>query len=111
LTLRRVAAGVAVGRAIVLAAGVAVMLLINLVLMRRAVGPLERLRGRPLAPGKRVPYAGGTAELTDLAAAFNDMLDRLETERREKRAARAGRPGGRAAQRLRASCTTESASR
>jgi two-component system, NarL family, sensor histidine kinase UhpB len=76
------------GRVLVLGAGVAVMLLINLFLMRRAVGPLERLialmrRVDPLAPGERVPYVGSTAELTDLAAAFNDMLDRLETERRE----------------------------
>jgi two-component system sensor histidine kinase UhpB len=76
------------GRVIVLGAGVAVMLLINLLLMRRAVGPLERLsalmrRVDPLTPGERVPYAGSTAELTDLAAAFNDMLDRLETERRD----------------------------
>ena len=48
---------------VVLAAGVAVVLGINLVLMRRVFGPLERLtalmrRVDPLAPGERVDLAG-----------------------------------------------------
>ena len=76
------------GRVLVLAGGVAVMLLINLVLMHRAVAPLERLtalmrRVDPLAPGERLPQEGSTAEVTALAAAFNEMLDRLESERRD----------------------------
>ena len=39
-------------------------------------------RHDPLAPGKRVPVEGGPA-VAALAHAFNDMLDRLEFERRE----------------------------
>jgi signal transduction histidine kinase len=37
----------------------------------------------PLAPGERLPQEGTTSEVSDLAAAFNDMLDRLEGERRD----------------------------
>jgi two-component system sensor histidine kinase UhpB len=37
----------------------------------------------PLDPGRRLPALGPGSEVTRLTAAFNDMLDRLETERRE----------------------------
>src|SRR4051794_37574157 len=76
------------GRVVVLAGGLAVLLSVNLVLMRRAVAPLARLASLmdaidPLEPGRRLPALGPESEVTRLTAAFNDMLDRLETERRE----------------------------
>jgi two-component system sensor histidine kinase UhpB len=76
------------GRVLVLAAGLAVLLTVNLVLMRRAFAPLARLAGLmnaidPLDPGRRLPALGPESEVTRLTGAFNGMLDRLETERRE----------------------------
>ena len=76
------------GRVLVLAAGLAVLLTVNLVLMRRAFAPLARLAGLmnaidPLDPGRRLPALGPESEVTRLTDAFNGMLDRLETERRE----------------------------
>ena len=66
----------------------ATMLAINLLLLRHALGPLRELtsfarRIDPLEPGLRMQVAGGDSEATELADAFNDMLDRLEAERRE----------------------------
>ena len=74
------------GRVPVLVAGLAVMLAVNVLLLRRAVTPLVRLtelmrRVDPLAPGKRIPPTGPPSEVTVLAEAFNAMLDRLEDER------------------------------
>ena len=37
----------------------------------------------PLAPGQRVGYPAGDPEVRDVAAAVDEMLDRLEAERRE----------------------------
>jgi two-component system sensor histidine kinase UhpB len=76
------------GRVIVLVSGLAVMLVINVLLMRRAFAPLERLTGLmrridPLKPGQRLPVGSSESEVTEMTRAFNDMLDRLETERRE----------------------------
>lgn len=76
------------GRVVVLASGLAVLLTVNLVLMRRAFAPLARLAGLmnaidPLEPGRRLPALGPESEVTRLTDAFNEMLDRLETERRE----------------------------
>jgi two-component system sensor histidine kinase UhpB len=72
----------------VLAAGVALVLAVNLVALRRVFSPLERLaalmrRIDPLAPGQRIEVARQTAEVAELSHAFNDMLDRLERERRD----------------------------
>jgi two-component system sensor histidine kinase UhpB len=72
---------------VVLVAGLIVMLAINLVLLRRAFEPLDELtetmrRHDPLSPGERVDVAGGPVVAT-LAGAFNEMLDRLESERRD----------------------------
>ncbi len=72
---------------LVLVAGLLCLLALNLVLLRPAFRPLDHLaetmrRHDPLAPGKRVPVEGGPAVVA-LAQAFNDMLDRLESERRE----------------------------
>jgi two-component system sensor histidine kinase UhpB len=76
------------GRVVALAGGLAVLLTVNLVLMRRAFAPLARLAGLmnaidPLEPGRRLPTLGPESEVTQLTDAFNAMLDRLETERRE----------------------------
>jgi two-component system sensor histidine kinase UhpB len=76
------------GRVVALAGGVAVLLTVNLVLMRRAFAPLSRLARLmnaidPLDPGRRLPALGPESEVTRLTEAFNAMLDRLETERRE----------------------------
>jgi two-component system sensor histidine kinase UhpB len=72
---------------LILMAGLLGLLALNLVLLRPAFRPLDHLvetmrRHDPLAPGKRVPVEGGPV-VTALAHAFNDMLDRLESERRE----------------------------
>ena len=76
------------GRVPALVGGLAVMVAVNVVLIRRATTPLVRLTtlmGRidPMRPGQRLPQPRPQSELTVLATAFNDMLDRLETERRE----------------------------
>ena len=72
---------------IVLAAGLVCLLAINLVLLRPAFRPLDELvatmrRHDPLSPGKRVRVEGGPAVVA-LAQSFNEMLDRLEAERRD----------------------------
>jgi two-component system, NarL family, sensor histidine kinase UhpB len=71
----------------VLAVGLACLLALNLALLRPAFRPLDELvetmRGHdPLSPGKRVRVSGGPAVVA-LAQTFNEMLDRLEAERRE----------------------------
>ncbi len=76
------------GRVVSLLAGLAVLLTVNLVLMRRAFAPLARLASLmnaidPLDPGRRLPELGPESEVTRLTDAFNRMLNRLETERRE----------------------------
>jgi HAMP domain-containing protein len=76
------------GRIPAIGGGVAMMLVVNLVLMRRAVTPLERLtdlmrRVDPLRPGERIPAPRAESEVSVLSQTFNEMLDRLEAERRE----------------------------
>ena len=76
------------GRIVALVGGLAVLLTVNLVLMRRAFAPLARLTALmreidPLEPGRRIPAIGPRSEVSELSDAFNEMLDRLETERRE----------------------------
>jgi two-component system sensor histidine kinase UhpB len=72
---------------VVLAAGLVCLLAINLALLRPAFRPLDELvetmRGHdPLSPGKRVRVDGGPVVIA-LAQSFNEMLDRLESERRD----------------------------
>jgi two-component system, NarL family, sensor histidine kinase UhpB len=76
------------GRVVALVGGLGVMLAVNLVLMRRSFAPLVRLtslmqRVDPLRPGERVPVPSQESEVTVMARSFNEMLDRLEAERRE----------------------------
>jgi two-component system sensor histidine kinase UhpB len=72
---------------VVLGGGILLLLVVNYVLLRPAFRPLERLvermknvdllrPARPLEPS-------GSAEIIDLVRTFNEMLERLETERRE----------------------------
>jgi two-component system sensor histidine kinase UhpB len=76
------------GRVILLAIGLILMLAINIVLMRRAFAPLAQLNASmrsidPPAAGTRIEVTGPESEVTVLTRSFNDMLDRLETERRD----------------------------
>ena len=78
---------VAASELVVLAAGLAALLVTNLVLLRPAFAPLDELaetmrRQDPLAPGVRAEVTGDP-DIVALATTFNDMLDRLEAERRE----------------------------
>ena len=78
----------AASEAIVLAAALALVVLINLVLLRRALRPLEALTALArkvdlTRPGQRVPVDGYRSEVTELATTFNEMLARLENERRD----------------------------
>jgi two-component system, NarL family, sensor histidine kinase UhpB len=86
---------IAVTEALVLAAGLAAILLVNLVLVRRSLVPLQRLmelmrRVDLLRPGERLAV-GGPAEVQELGAVFGEMLDRLERERRESASAQLAR--------------------
>ena len=93
---------VAMTEALVLALGMCAMLALNLVLLRRAFAPLQRLkrfmRGvDPLAPGERAPVEDADPEVAELTAAFNEMIERLESERRDSaRRALAAQEGERA---------------
>jgi two-component system, NarL family, sensor histidine kinase UhpB len=73
--------------AIVLVAGLMAILVLNVFALRAAFAPLERLRRSmravdPHRPGERLE-ATGPQEVRELVLVFNDMLDRLEGERRE----------------------------
>ena len=109
----RVSVPVAASELVLLLAGLVALLVANYVLLRAVFAPLEELahtmrRHDPLSPGARA-VVGGAPNVAALADAFNDMLDRLESERRESalaaltiqeaerrqgraRAARRGRP-------------------
>ncbi len=74
----------------ILAAGLLLLLGADYLLLRRTFGSLERLSRTMrsvdlLRPGRRLPVTGG-AEVAGLVTSFNEMLDRLETERRESNA-------------------------
>jgi two-component system, NarL family, sensor histidine kinase UhpB len=76
------------GQTLGLFVALVVIVLVNLILIRRAVGPVERLtqlmaRVDPLEPGQRAPTGKGSVETAQLAEVFNAMLERLETERRD----------------------------
>jgi two-component system sensor histidine kinase UhpB len=73
--------------AVVLAGGVLVSVLANGLLLRFGLAPLERLKAAMreadvLRPGQRLRPASGVAELDEVVSTFNDMLRRLEDERR-----------------------------
>jgi two-component system sensor histidine kinase UhpB len=87
LTPLTVSAPLALRETVVLTVGLAMMLAANLALLRPTFAPLERLAQRMrnvdlLRPGQRLAITGGD-EVATLVRAFNEMLDRLEAERRE----------------------------
>src|SRR3954454_6475 len=70
----------------VLVTGGLLVIVLNVLLLRRIFVPLERLTGTmrrvdPHDPGRRVAIRRPAPEVRELAEAFNDMLDRLEAER------------------------------
>ena len=82
-----VSARLTVTEAAVLFAGTALVIVVNVVLLRRVFGPLEHLtelmrRVDPMTPGRRIELARPVAEVAELYHSFNAMLDRLELERR-----------------------------
>ena len=79
---------IAVAELIALSGGLAAMLATDLALLRRAFRPLGRLTSvmrdvDPLRPGERAVVVAPDPEVAELTAAFNEMLGRLEGERRE----------------------------
>jgi two-component system sensor histidine kinase UhpB len=75
-------------QAVILVAGFLVSVALNLVLLRGVIAPLRRLTQtmhsvEPLQPGRRIAIRGADAEVKALTTAFNEMLDRIEDERRE----------------------------
>ena len=82
-----ISAPIALVEGVVLAVGLALMLVANVMLLRPAFAPLDRLLRRMqtvdlLRPGQRLAEGGGV-EVTALVRAFNEMLERLEVERHE----------------------------
>lgn len=77
---------------VLLLVGLVVMLVVDLLLIRQALGPLARLAAVMrtvdlLHPGRRaVGFDRSSTEVLALADAFNEMLERLEDERRDSSA-------------------------
>ena len=79
---------VALTELLVLGVGLAALLLVNLAWLRRVFTPLARLSRTmrqldPLEPGSRVPLEDADPEIAELTGAFNEMVERLERERRD----------------------------
>ena len=82
-----ISANIALVEAVILLVGLCAALLVEFVLLRRAFAPLERLAKTMetvdlLRPGQRVP-APADDTIGRVVQSFNDMLERLESERRE----------------------------
>ncbi len=95
LTPVEIHARIAIVEGLDLGVALVVMLTANLLLLRHALQPIERLVERMrkidlLQPGQRIREQG-SVEVAELTRTFNEMLGRLETERREssRRALRA----------------------
>jgi two-component system sensor histidine kinase UhpB len=76
---------------VVVLAAVALVVLANVYLLRRVIGPIQALtafarRVDYATLAQRVPTAEPTSEAGELAGTFNDMLERLDNERRESTA-------------------------
>ena len=78
---------ITLAEAAVLAGGLAVIVLVQVLLLHRTLGPLRRLTALmqdidPATPGRRLSgVPARDREVAELTAAFNGMLDRLESER------------------------------
>ena len=80
-----ISAPIAPTQALIVVAALVITVVTNAVLLRRAVTPLERLAQRMdavdlLRPGQRLEVGRGD-EVGRVVRAFNQMLDRLESER------------------------------
>ncbi|HEY6836012.1 MAG TPA: ATP-binding protein [Gaiellaceae bacterium] len=96
LARERLHASLAYVEGLDVAIALAAMLIANFLLLRQTLRPVERLADRMrtvdlLRPGQRLAEPGGGLEVAELVRVFNQMLDRLEEERREsgRRALRA----------------------
>lgn len=74
--------------AVILAVTLIVTLIANALLLRNALAPLTRLptllrRVDPLQSGERLQIPSAPSEAAELAQAYNEMLDQLESERLE----------------------------
>jgi len=81
-------AHIAADDAAILAVTLTVTLVANALLLRYALAPLTHLpallrRVDPLQSGERLQVPGAPSEAAELAQAYNEMLDELETERLE----------------------------
>jgi two-component system sensor histidine kinase UhpB len=75
-------------QAVILVTGFLVSVLLNMLLLRGVIAPLRRLTAtmrsvEPMQPGRRLSIRGTDTDVAALSTAFNEMLDRLEHERRE----------------------------
>jgi two-component system, NarL family, sensor histidine kinase UhpB len=75
-------------QALILVTGFVVSVVLNMLLLRGVIAPLRQLTQtmravEPLQPGRRLTIRGADADVAALTRAFNDMLDRLESERRD----------------------------
>jgi two-component system sensor histidine kinase UhpB len=73
---------------VVLIVAVVLVVSVNLYMVRRVIGPVQALTALarkvdPARPGQRLPDAAPTSEAGELTLTFNEMLARLESERRE----------------------------
>lgn len=71
-----------------LGGGLVVMLVVDLLVLRRVFSPFRNLVSHmsvvdPLHPGRRLEFTGTDPGLRSLTDAFNTMVERLEAERRE----------------------------
>jgi len=87
LARERIHASLAFVEGVDVAVGLVLMLAANLFLLRQTLRPVDRLVERMrtvdlLRPGQRLVEEGGP-EVGHLVRVFNQMLDRLESERRE----------------------------
>jgi two-component system sensor histidine kinase UhpB len=83
----QVSTTVVVTEVLVLSAGLAVMLAVHLLVLRRTLAPLQLLTSVIASldardPGRLPAVEARTEEVDALAAAFNGLLDRLDEERR-----------------------------
>ncbi len=83
-----VSAPVTDSQALILVTGFLVSVALSIVLLRGVIAPLRRLTETmrsidPRRPGRRLAIRHADADVRALTGAFNDMLDRLEDERRE----------------------------
>lgn len=78
----------AVDEAVLLAVAIAAVIIVNRLLLGRAFAPLQALTAfvadyDPATPGRRAPVQERDSEARELGLRFNEMLDRLQAERRE----------------------------